>query len=92
MLGAGDDATMVGVMLEVLRVLAKQENSFKHGIIFLFNGCEETELQGSHAFISTDPWFEKCRALINLDAGGIGGKEMLFRTTANQPWIMKVDN
>lgn len=81
---------MVAVMLEVLRLFAMVENSFEHGIIFLFNGCEETELQGSHAFISSHPWFRKCRALINLDSAGIGGKEMLFRTTSNQPWIMKV--
>lgn len=81
---------MVAVMLEVLRIFAVKENSFEHGIIFLFNGCEEVELQGSYAFISSHMWFDKCRALINLDAAGIGGKEMLFRTTSDQPWIMKV--
>ncbi|XP_063703868.1 endoplasmic reticulum metallopeptidase 1-like [Culicoides brevitarsis] len=87
--GAGDDATMVGVMLEVLRTLSKREHSISHPIVFLFNGCEETELQGSHAFISGHPWFRNVRALINLDAGGIGGKEMLFRATPEHSWIMR---
>lgn len=89
-LGAGDDGTMVGIMLEILRKLSSREIQLKHSIIFLFNGCEETELQGSHAFITGHPWFQTVRALINLDAGGIGGKEMLFRATPEHSWIMRV--
>lgn len=48
--GAGDDGTMVGIMLEMLRVLAK-EATLTHTVVFLFNGCEENSLQGAHSFI-----------------------------------------
>lgn len=44
--GAGDAATMIVVMLEVLRVLSKNPTTFEHGIVFLFNGAEESGLQG----------------------------------------------
>lgn len=54
--GAGDDGTMVVVMLEVLRVLSNTTRSLKHPIIFLFNGAEENSLQGSHAFITQHEW------------------------------------
>lgn len=43
--GAGDDGTMVGVMLELLRVLSKR-NDLIHPVVFLFNGCEENGLSG----------------------------------------------
>lgn len=44
--GVGDSATMIVVMLEVLRVISKSPTTFDHGIIFLFNGAEEVGLQG----------------------------------------------
>jgi Zn-dependent M28 family amino/carboxypeptidase len=54
--GGGDDGTMTVIMMEILRVISKQENPLKHSIIFVFNGCEENELQGSHAFITQHKW------------------------------------
>lgn len=58
--GAGDDGTMVGVMLEMLRVLAKNR-TLSHTIIFLFNGCEENSLQGSHSFIINYEFMDKIK-------------------------------
>lgn len=58
--GAGDDGTMVGIMLELLRVLAKKP-TLNHTVVFLFNGCEENSLQGSHSFIKNYKWIDKIK-------------------------------
>lgn len=58
--GAADDGTMVGIMLELMRVLAK-ERTLNHTIVFLFNGCEENSLQASHSFIKNYEWIDKIK-------------------------------
>lgn len=63
--GAGDDGTMTGVMLELLRVFAQQE-PLKHPVVFLFNGLEESGLQGSHAFIHNSKWMDNIKYVPNL--------------------------
>lgn len=87
--GAGDDGTMVAVMLETLRVLSVRVRPFQHSIIFLFNGAEENGLQGSHAFITQHRWAKNITAFINLDSAGSGGRDMLFQATENSPWLLK---
>ncbi|XP_023177320.1 endoplasmic reticulum metallopeptidase 1 isoform X1 [Drosophila hydei] len=87
--GAGDDGSMVAIMLETLRVLAKSKYALKHPAVFLFNGAEENPLQASHAFITQHKWAKNCKALINLDSAGNGGREILFQSGPNHPWLMK---
>ncbi|XP_064542360.1 endoplasmic reticulum metallopeptidase 1 isoform X1 [Drosophila montana] len=87
--GAGDDGSMVVTMLEVMRVIAKSDEPLAHPIVFLFNGAEENPLQGSHAFITQHKWAKNCKALINLDSAGSGGREILFQSGPNHPWLMK---
>ncbi|KAH8321631.1 hypothetical protein KR074_010538, partial [Drosophila pseudoananassae] len=86
--GAGDDGSMVVTMLEVLRVIAKTGDPLAHPIVFLFNGAEENPLQASHAFITQHKWANNCKALINLDSAGSGGREILFQSGPNHPWLM----
>ncbi|KAH8300218.1 hypothetical protein KR044_011636, partial [Drosophila immigrans] len=86
--GAGDDGSMVATMLEVMRVIAKSDGPLAHPIIFLFNGAEENPLQASHAFITQHKWAKNCKALINLDSAGSGGREILFQSGPNHPWLM----
>lgn len=88
--GGGDASTLISVMLETVRVLAEQEETFEHGIIFLFNGLEETGLQGSHAFITQHPWASSAKALLNLDSAGNGGREILFQASQGHTWLMNV--
>jgi len=77
--GASDDAASVAVMLDILNVLAKS-HTLKNSVIFLFNGAEESLQQGSHTFITTHPWGHGCRLVVNLEACGAGGPEVLFQS------------
>lgn len=85
---AGDDGVMVVVMLEALRVIATSDHPLDHPVVFLFNGGEEANMLGSHGFITNHKWAKNCKALINLDSTGSGGREVLFQTGPNHPWLM----
>ncbi|XP_048115765.1 endoplasmic reticulum metallopeptidase 1 isoform X2 [Alosa alosa] len=87
--GASDDAVSCAVMLEVLHSLANLSTPLLHGVVFLFNGAEENVLQASHGFITQHPWAKKIRAFINLEAAGVGGKEVVFQTGPENPWLVQ---
>ncbi|XP_034480031.1 endoplasmic reticulum metallopeptidase 1-like isoform X2 [Drosophila innubila] len=85
--GAGDDGFMVATMLEILRVMATTKQHFEHPVVFLFNGDEEMGMQASHGFITQHKWAGNCKAVVNLDAGGSGGRDILFQTGPSHPWL-----
>ena len=89
---ASDDAMSCGTMLEVIRCLSSNPNPLlaEHGLIFLFNGAEETILQASHGFITQHPWAKSIRGFLNLEAAGAGGKEIVFQTGPDHPWIARL--
>jgi hypothetical protein len=70
--GAGDNASGVGVMLEVAEILANYKT---HGIIkFVAFGAEEFGLQGSRYYASqmTEEDIDHAITMINLDSVGAG--------------------
>ncbi|XP_068146181.1 endoplasmic reticulum metallopeptidase 1 [Drosophila tropicalis] len=87
--GAADDGVMVVIMLETLRVISKSEKPLAHPVVFLFNGAEEANMLGSHGFITQHRWAPNCKALVNLDSTGAGGREVLFQTGPHHPWLAK---
>ena len=89
---ASDDAVSCATMLEILQSLASDPKPFlpDHSVIFLFNGAEETILQASHGFVKRHPWAHEVRAFVNLEAAGAGGKEIVFQTGPDHPWLARV--
>ncbi|KAF9233723.1 hypothetical protein BU15DRAFT_53545 [Melanogaster broomeanus] len=83
--GAADDALAVGVMLECARVLVETQGwEPTHSVIFLFNNAEESLQDGSHLFSTQHPIASTVRAVINLEAAGTTGREMLFQATSEE--------
>ncbi|KAJ7304555.1 hypothetical protein DFH08DRAFT_903357 [Mycena albidolilacea] len=83
--GAADDAISVGIMLDCIRVLVDTpEWSPAHAVIFLFNHAEESLQDGSHLFSTQHPTAHTVRAVINLEAAGTTGRELLFQATSEE--------
>ncbi|GAA6002746.1 hypothetical protein JCM10207_007655 [Rhodosporidiobolus poonsookiae] len=80
--GAADDLVGVAVMLEALRVMAMGERKLTNAAIFLFNGAEESLQDASHLFITQHPLKDTVRGVINLEACGNEGKEIVFQATS----------
>ncbi|KAF7323535.1 Peptide hydrolase [Mycena kentingensis (nom. inval.)] len=83
--GAADDAISVGVMLECMRVLVNTPRwSPAHAIILLFNHAEESLQDGSHLFSTQHEIAHTVRAVINLEAAGTTGRDLLFQATSEE--------
>ncbi|CEL53123.1 putative zinc metalloprotease C1259,02c OS=Schizosaccharomyces pombe (strain 972 / ATCC 24843) GN=SPCC1259.02c PE=3 SV=1 [Rhizoctonia solani AG-1 IB] len=83
--GAADDAVSVGVMLECIRVLTQTPDwQPAHSIIFLFNNAEESLQDGSHLYATQHLTANTVRAVINLEAAGSTGPELLFQATSEE--------
>ncbi|GAA5912605.1 hypothetical protein JCM8208_004787 [Rhodotorula glutinis] len=80
--GAADDLFGVAVMLEAMRVMALGERRLTNSVIFLFNGAEESLQDASHLFITQHPLKDTVKAVINIEACGTDGKEIVFQATS----------
>lgn len=91
-IAASDDAVSCAAMLEAVRCLSSDPDPLvaSNALIFLFNGAEETFLQAAHGFITQHPWASSIRAFLNLEAAGAGGKEIVFQTGPDHPWLARL--
>jgi MFS family permease len=90
-ISASDDAASCSVLLEALRCMSSSPSPYllKHSVILLFNGAEEMILPASHGFVTQHPWAPQVKAFLNLESAGAGGKEMVFQTGPEHPWLAK---
>jgi hypothetical protein len=77
--GAGDDGIGVATLLEVASLL--KASPPQRPVTFLFNEGEEFGLNGSSAFVRSDPLARQVSSLINIDARGVTGPAMMFETS-----------
>lgn len=86
--GGSDDGAACAVALEALRALAAG-GARAHDVLLLLNGAEENILQAAHGFVARHAWARAARAVVNLDACGAGGREVLFRAAGPAaPWLL----
>ena len=77
--GAGDDGLGVATLLEVGSILKAAPP--QRPVTLLFNEGEEFGLNGSAAFMRTDPLAREVDSLINIDARGVTGPALMFETS-----------
>lgn len=85
---ASDDTAMVGVLLEVIRVILSGPR-LTHGVVVNLNGAEETNWMAAHGFVSSGhEWASSLKFVLNLEAVGSGGRDHILQvrtTNATQP-------
>ncbi len=74
--GAGDDGSGVGILLELKRLL--QSAPLTHPVTLLFTDGEELGLLGAELFASKLPKDGAVRVAINVEARGSSGPSLLF--------------
>ncbi|KAJ2847506.1 hypothetical protein GGI22_005955, partial [Coemansia erecta] len=77
--GAYDDGVGVVVCLELLQSLVQRP--VRHPVVINIDWGEESGLVGAILFARFHSWAEDVRAYINLEAGGVGGRAMVFRAS-----------
>ena len=80
--GAGDDASGVASILEILRAI-KHGPPIQRDIIVLFTDGEEAGLLGAEAFAHAHPWMKDAGLILNFEARGNRGPSLLFETSQN---------
>eukprot|EP01038_Epipyxis_sp_PR26KG_P015931 gene15931-21612_t len=82
--GASDDGIGVACMLEAIRTFSVGK-PLSSPILLLFNGGEESMHIAAHGFMKYHRWAQSVKYLINLEAIGSGGKELVFQ--CNSGWL-----
>ena len=85
--GAGDDATGVATILEVLRAL-QAELPLQNDVVVLLSDGEELGLHGARAFAAAHRWMQDVRVVLNVEMRGSGGPSLMFQTGEENGWIV----
>ncbi|WP_124059554.1 M20/M25/M40 family metallo-hydrolase [Vaginisenegalia massiliensis] len=86
-LGADDNASGVGVTLEMARRLMEVDT--KYSLKFVFFGAEEMGLQGSKAYVKnmTEEEIANTAAMVNLDSLIAGDKMYIHAGLGGEHWV-----
>ncbi|MBD3107487.1 M20/M25/M40 family metallo-hydrolase [Bacillus sp. AGMB 02131] len=85
--GVDDNASGVGIVLEVAEVLKKIKTP--HSIVFVAFGAEEVGLQGSNYYASqmSDADIDNTVAMINLDSLAVGDKMYVYGSPGEDGFV-----
>lgn len=86
--GAIDNAYSVATLLETARALQAAPPP-RNSVILLFNGPEETGLQGTVAFMAEHPWADEVQLMTVLEAGSFSGPSTLVTTSPENGWLIR---
>jgi hypothetical protein len=90
--GASDDLASVAVMLELLHAIAAAGTPAAlpdFPLIFLFDGSEESGLEGSHFFVTQHEWAPTVAFALNLESVGEARRRpMLASTNSPAAWAI----
>lgn len=79
-LGADDNASGVGALIELARFFSKNQKGLTHNLKFVAFGGEEKGLVGSRAYLEAHRSdIANCKLLLNIDQ--VGGKDIFIETT-----------
>jgi hypothetical protein len=81
--GAADDGAGIAILLELLRILTTPPRPrLNHAVILLFNNGEESLQDASHLYSTQHDTRHSVRGVVNLEACGTSGPELLFQATS----------
>ncbi|CAD6900594.1 unnamed protein product [Tilletia controversa] len=81
--GAADDGAGIAILLEILRIYTTAPRpKLRHSVILLFNNGEESLQDASHLYATQHHTRDSVRAVVNLEACGTTGPELLFQATS----------
>ena len=86
--GAADASGSVAILLELARIF--QSLDTKHSILFLFTDSEEKGILGSELFIRSHPLANEIQYVINLEARGNSGPNLLFETSEGNSELIRI--
>lgn len=85
--GAGDAASGVATILEVLRALSVTA-SWQRPLVVVIDDGEEAGLLGAR-LLSSHPQLQHVAAVLNHEARGTGGQTAMFEASRNSMWLVE---
>ncbi|HEY4111072.1 M20/M25/M40 family metallo-hydrolase [Puia sp.] len=85
--GSGDDGSGCAAMLETARAL-KAGRPLRNDVLFLFTDSEEDGLLGAEAFVRENPLVKDIGIMLNFDARGAAGANLLSETNPENGWVI----
>ena len=87
--GAGDDGAAVAALLETARAL-KAGPPLARSVFILFSDAEEVGLLGALAFVTEHPLSRQVGLVVNFEARGTRGPELLYQTSPHNGQLIDV--